>query len=88
MREVITRLKDTGDFEIVVFDDETILHEPIENWPVVQAMIAFYSEQEDVCFPLHKVHPAPSCIQICGSILSKVLASACIQVNDGCPTSS
>ena len=30
-------------FEVVIFGDQVILHEPVESWPVVEALIAFYS---------------------------------------------
>ena len=38
------------DLEIVMFSDELILHSPIEEWPVVDALICFFSEG----FPLKK----------------------------------
>ena len=37
-------------FEIVLFTDQLILHEPIEQWPQCDALIAFYSNG----FPLEK----------------------------------
>ncbi len=37
-------------FEIVLFTDQLILHEPIEQWPHCDALIAFYSNG----FPLEK----------------------------------
>lgn len=45
MLEIVKRLEASGDFAITVFSDHTILHEPIEDWPVVQALISFYSDQ-------------------------------------------
>jgi hypothetical protein len=30
-------------FEVVIFGDDCILNEPVEKWPVVEALIAFYS---------------------------------------------
>ena len=45
MLEIVKRLEACGDFTITVFSDHTILHEPIEDWPVVQALISFYSDQ-------------------------------------------
>eukprot|EP00981_Chlorochromonas_danica_P011249 scaffold3825_cov179-Ochromonas_danica.AAC.6 len=49
MREIIERLPDEI-FEIVYFGDECILNEPIESWPVVDVLIAFYSTR----FPTDK----------------------------------
>lgn len=37
-------------FDIVVFGDNCILNEPIENWPVVECLIAFFSTK----FPIEK----------------------------------
>jgi inositol-hexakisphosphate/diphosphoinositol-pentakisphosphate 1-kinase len=44
------RLTRYGDFEIVIFGDEAILDAPVEQWPVVDSLVAFYSEG----FPLEK----------------------------------
>lgn len=37
-------------FEIIIFGDETILDQPVEQWPVVEVLIAFYSTK----FPTEK----------------------------------
>ena len=50
MREILQRLPEDL-FEIVVFGDDCILNQPIENWPVVDALISFYSTK----FPTAKV---------------------------------
>lgn len=42
MKEIIARLDPTL-FEVVIFGDECILHLPIQQWPVVECLIAFYS---------------------------------------------
>ena len=39
-----------GQIEIIIFGEHAILHEPVERWPVVNCLIAFYSEG----FPLDK----------------------------------
>jgi len=49
MREILSRLPEDL-FEIVIFGDECILTKPIEEWPVVEVLIAFYSTR----FPSHK----------------------------------
>ena len=43
MREILSRLPEEL-FEIVIFGDETILNLAPEAWPVVDALIAFYSK--------------------------------------------
>jgi len=50
MTEILTRLNALNDFEILIFPEHVILNEPIENWPVVDCLIAFYSTG----FPLQK----------------------------------
>jgi hypothetical protein len=50
MREILNRL--TSDlFTIVIFGNECILHKPIEDWPVIDCLITFYSTN----FPTAKV---------------------------------
>jgi hypothetical protein len=46
MKEIIARLDPTI-FEVVIFGDECILHKPIEEWHLVECLIAFtsYSRQ-------------------------------------------
>lgn len=50
MRMIMDRLKMCGDFEIITFEDNTILNEPVENWPICDCFIAFFSTG----FPLAK----------------------------------
>ena len=42
MREILKRLPEDL-FEIIYFGDNCILNEPIENWPLCEVLIAFYS---------------------------------------------
>ena len=42
MKEILSRLPENL-FEITIFGDKMILEEPIENWPVVECLIAFHS---------------------------------------------
>lgn len=42
MREILNRL--TSDlFDIVVFGNDCIINQPIENWPIIDCLITFYS---------------------------------------------
>eukprot|EP01062_Namystynia_karyoxenos_P059220 TRINITY_DN50664_c0_g1_i1.p1 TRINITY_DN50664_c0_g1~~TRINITY_DN50664_c0_g1_i1.p1 ORF type:complete len:1266 (+),score=291.52 TRINITY_DN50664_c0_g1_i1:75-3872(+) len=50
MQAILRRLRETGDFRIVEFGDDVILGQPVEEWPVVDCLIAFYSDG----FPLDK----------------------------------
>lgn len=50
MRAIIERLIRYGEFEVVVFGDETILNHPIEEWPIVTCLLSWHSDG----FPLKK----------------------------------
>lgn len=50
MCEILDRLERFDYIEVVVFEESVILDEPVENWPVVDALIAFFSNG----FPLEK----------------------------------
>lgn len=50
MQAILHRLGRCGDFDIIVFPQETILEKPIEEWPVVECFLAFFSTG----FPLEK----------------------------------
>ncbi|CAE7261829.1 PPIP5K1 [Symbiodinium natans] len=50
MAELLQRLQATGKFVIIRFKESMILHEPVENWPVVSCLLAFASTG----FPLPK----------------------------------
>eukprot|EP01040_Poterioochromonas_malhamensis_P002256 gene2256-2398_t len=49
MNEILNRLPPEL-FEIEIFGDEMILRQPIENWPIVEVLISFYSSK----FPTEK----------------------------------
>jgi inositol hexakisphosphate/diphosphoinositol-pentakisphosphate kinase len=49
MREILGRLPDAL-FDVIIFGDDCILNDPIQNWPEVEVLIAFYSHN----FPTEK----------------------------------
>lgn len=49
MRAILSRLNENI-FDVIVFGDEVILEQPIEEWPRVDALVAFFSKG----FPLDK----------------------------------
>lgn len=51
MLQILDRLKAFGEFDIIMFGDDVILNQPVEKWPVVECLIAFYSQG----YPLDKV---------------------------------
>lgn len=49
MKEIIKRLP-AEMFEVIIFPESMILNDPVDTWPRVECLIAFYSNG----FPLHK----------------------------------
>ena len=50
MKEILSRLRKYDLLQVITFNDDIILNEPVENWPRCNCLIAFYSTG----FPLKK----------------------------------
>ncbi|XP_014481307.1 PREDICTED: inositol hexakisphosphate and diphosphoinositol-pentakisphosphate kinase 2 isoform X18 [Dinoponera quadriceps] len=50
MKEILTRLEEFEYIKIIVFPEDVILKEPVEDWPIVDCLISFHSKG----FPLDK----------------------------------
>ncbi|XP_022693206.1 inositol hexakisphosphate and diphosphoinositol-pentakisphosphate kinase 2-like isoform X7 [Varroa jacobsoni] len=53
MREILTRLSEFEYIETLVFPEEVILNQPVEEWPLCDCLISFHSKGQSG-FPLSK----------------------------------
>ena len=51
MQQILDFIKEFNDFDLIEFKEEMIFNEDVENWPIVESMIVFYSTG----FPYSKV---------------------------------
>jgi inositol hexakisphosphate/diphosphoinositol-pentakisphosphate kinase len=50
MQEILNRLKSYPHFNVIVFDQETILNAAVSEWPICDTLVSFHSKG----FPLKK----------------------------------
>ncbi|XP_031625391.1 inositol hexakisphosphate and diphosphoinositol-pentakisphosphate kinase isoform X7 [Contarinia nasturtii] len=50
MTEILTRLREFDYIHMIIFDEEVILKEPVEKWPLCDCLVSFHSKG----FPLEK----------------------------------
>ncbi|XP_058976950.1 inositol hexakisphosphate and diphosphoinositol-pentakisphosphate kinase-like isoform X3 [Musca domestica] len=50
MKEILTRLQEFEFIKMVIFEEDVILKEPVENWPICDCLVSFHSKG----FPLEK----------------------------------
>lgn len=50
MNQITTRLMAYGEFEVFTFGDEVLLNTPVEEWPVCDYLLSWFSDG----FPLDK----------------------------------
>ncbi|XP_070205437.1 inositol hexakisphosphate and diphosphoinositol-pentakisphosphate kinase 2-like isoform X3 [Littorina saxatilis] len=50
MKEIIKRLENFSRLQVLIFEEDVILNSPVEDWPIVNAFISFFSSG----FPLDK----------------------------------
>jgi hypothetical protein len=53
MREILERLDRFEYIQTIIFEEDTVLHEPVENWPIVDCLISFYSKGVYLCLLNH-----------------------------------
>ncbi|XP_038045687.1 inositol hexakisphosphate and diphosphoinositol-pentakisphosphate kinase 2-like isoform X2 [Patiria miniata] len=50
MREILSRLEMFEHIDIIIFQEEVILNDPVEQWPICDCLVSFFSQG----FPLEK----------------------------------
>ena len=52
MNEILTRLKKYMQLNTLIFDEDVILHRPVEEWPVVDVLISFFSQGKSYLYSM------------------------------------
>lgn len=50
MKEIVERMRLFDELDVIIFEEEIILDQPVEEWPIVNCLISFHSKG----FPLDK----------------------------------
>ena len=79
MGEILSRL-DENLFRVVFFGDQMILNEPVEDWPICDVLIAFYSTGK--CY-YHRCNRVEVCIHVVESNAFALSAVTRISAREG-----
>ena len=55
MGEIVKRIKMFDFVEVEIFDENQILNDPVEKWPLCDCLISFHSKVQDTNFQRLKI---------------------------------